>query len=72
MRHRTTIVQTSQTGPTVFLFRCNNCRPQDYQRTARSERKNAVDDARAHRFAYRAIEEAIIAEIKGEAVHDGW
>lgn len=52
-RHRTRIIQTSQTGPTLFMFNCKDCKPEDYDRRAHTDRSLAVQDARAHRDAFR-------------------
>lgn len=51
MKHRTKIIQTSQTGPTLFLWKCT-CFPKGRMLDApRPTRPEAVAAAREHRFA---------------------
>lgn len=62
MRHRTKIRMNDGTGRTLWVFICRDCKLEDYIRTARGNREDAVDDARAHRDAYRAIEAKLAEE----------
>jgi hypothetical protein len=66
-RHRTKIIEKRiHSNHWIFSFVCNSCSfPQDYQREWHHNldgRLLAVDDARAHRFAYRAIEARLFDE----------
>lgn len=70
-RHRTKIIDTkiidreiNFPGNWMFSFSCGDCAyPADYSRKWHEDRKLAVDDARAHRFAYRTIDAAIENEM---------